>query len=195
LAQRARTESNRRDNRSRDLGLGRRWSKDRSCANRDSQRGLGRAIGSASSRQRRRACFLRSRADVVPMHRMQRFRPSGTSAGRPERSSRVRLRRRSHPGAKRKRQGLGAVGCQSSNPVIQPCLAADRSRRHISASSGATPNTVPAGLAVGREERRANQGATALNSSRLGRGRPSRGVSPQDTPRSACTDREKSGGG
>ena len=40
----------------------------------------------ASSRQRRRASFLRSRAHVVPMHRMQRLRPSGTSAGRPLRA-------------------------------------------------------------------------------------------------------------
>ena len=40
---------------------------------------------SASSRQRRRASFLRSRAHVVPMHRMQRLRPSRTSAGRPSR--------------------------------------------------------------------------------------------------------------
>jgi hypothetical protein len=52
------------------------------CASRDSRRGAGRAIASASSRQRRRASFLRSRAHVVPMHRMQRLRPSGTSAGR-----------------------------------------------------------------------------------------------------------------
>ena len=36
-----------------------------------------------SSRQRRCASFLRSRAHVVPVHRMQRLRPSGTSAGRP----------------------------------------------------------------------------------------------------------------
>ena len=42
-------------------------------------------VAIASSRQRRRASFLRSRAHVVPMHRMQRLRPSGTSAGRPER--------------------------------------------------------------------------------------------------------------
>jgi len=50
---------------------------------------------SASSRQRRRASFLRSRAHVVPMHRMQRLRPSGTSAGRPRQASRATEPRRS----------------------------------------------------------------------------------------------------
>ncbi len=50
-----------------------------------------RAAPLASSRQRRRASFLRSRAHVVPMHRMQRLRPSGTSAGRPLRASQARL--------------------------------------------------------------------------------------------------------
>ena len=38
------------------------------------------------------------RAHVVPMHRMQRLRPSGTSAGRPFRSSDVRHPGRSRPG-------------------------------------------------------------------------------------------------
>jgi hypothetical protein len=52
----------------------------RDCA---SWRRIAPAIACASSRQRRRASFLRSRAHVVPMHRMQRLRPSGTSAGRP----------------------------------------------------------------------------------------------------------------
>jgi hypothetical protein len=52
----------------------------------------GRAAASASSRQRRRASFLRSRAHVVPMHRMQRLRPSGTSAGRPFRARDQRRR-------------------------------------------------------------------------------------------------------
>ena len=55
------------------------------------------AAASASSRQRRRANFLRSRAHVVPMHRMQRLRPSGTSAGRPQRAFAARRRKRSHP--------------------------------------------------------------------------------------------------
>ena len=68
----------------------------------------GGAHASASSRQRRCASFLRSRAHVVRVHRMQRLRPGGTSAGRPragappdhEPGARTRMRagaRRPHP--------------------------------------------------------------------------------------------------
>jgi hypothetical protein len=58
----------------------------------------------ASLRQRRRASFLRSRAHVVPMHRMQRLRPSGTSAGRPWQACARRPRTRSQRGQQQKRQ-------------------------------------------------------------------------------------------
>jgi hypothetical protein len=46
------------------------------------------AVADSSSRQRRRASFLRSRAHVVPMHRTQRLRPSGLPLVVPEQSSR-----------------------------------------------------------------------------------------------------------
>ena len=66
-------------------------------------RSRGCAAPAASSRQRRRASFLRSRAHVVPVHRMQRLRPSGTSAGRLVRQPARSVSERPHPFGERER--------------------------------------------------------------------------------------------
>ena len=64
-----------------------------------------------------RALFDRelARADVVPMHRMQRVWPSGASVGRPTRASSQRRRRRPHVARNRLCADRGGRRCRACN--------------------------------------------------------------------------------
>ena len=96
------------------------------------------ASACASSRQRRRASSLRSRAHVVRMHRMQRLRPSGASAGRPEQSSRrPRPRRLPARGSGKVRKAARGARAGAGDRAAARDVVARRDHRARSTRRGA----------------------------------------------------------
>ena len=91
------------------------------------------------------ASFLRSRAHVVPMHRMQRLRPSGTSAGRPQQARCGPAVGRSPSRRKRAQGAPSPHGFPWMPAGIVPCLWRDCETQR---EGGADTCVVPA--SVGR---------------------------------------------
>ena len=136
----------------------------------------------ASSRQRRRASSLRSRAHVVPMHRMQRLRPSGASAGfravvaSPSTETPARARERestqgcSWSSRRRWRPSCCPGRCRSTR---SPCSinAPRRSRRWPGGTSSTARRCTPPrhGTARGSAQRRGHAFRDVRGVERLGR--------------------------